>query len=308
MSRIALLIRTHFVDEALLAEAGRIEADGVFDVYALADESRAALDLGPIPKLSLTPAVIAELGVYAGAPNLLWRCGDYGLYAARRALPQYDGFWMIEPDVRVNAERPSDVLAGFPGPEQVDFVAGRLRPAEADWDWAATMDPAAGPVWRCLFAVTRVSARAIDLLHEARRQASAVHVAEGRDPALWPNDEAFVATTIARSGLPARDLNDFGRVYEEAGLSFWFPLSHRELAASGRDGLIYHPVLTGEAYFLKLCRLAVRHGALDALEAIVERMTGLEWTAEQAQAHRRVVDFLRTQQAVGSAGAPLAVE
>ena len=308
MSRIAVLIRTHFVDEALLAEAGRVAADGVFDVYALADETRAPLDFGPIPKLSLTPAVIAELGLYAAAPNLLWRCGDYGLYAARRALPQYEAFWMMEPDVRVNADLPSDVLARFPGPEEVDFLAGRLRPAEADWDWIVTMDAAAGLVWRCLFALTRVSARAIDLLYEARRQASAAHLAEGRDPAVWPNDEAFVATTLARSSLSARDLNDFGQVYEEAGFSFWFPLSQRELAASGRDGLIYHPVLTGNAYFLKLCRLAVRHGAVDALGDIVERMIGLEWTEEEAQGHRRVIDFLRTQQALGSAQAPLAVD
>ena len=305
MAGTAVLIRTHFVDEALLAQAGRIAAEGVFDVYAVADETRAPLDFGPIPKVSLTPAVISDLGLYAGAPNLLWRCGDYGLYAARRAVPQYDGFWMIEPDVRVNADRPSDVLARFPGPGEVDFLAGRLRPAEADWDWMVTMDPAGGPIWRCLFAVTRVSARAIDLLHETRLRASAAQVAEGRDPKLWPNDEAFVATTLAHSGLCVRDLNDFGPVYDEAGFSFWFPLSEREVAASGREGFIYHPVLGGNAYFLKLCRLAVQHGAVDALEGIVERLTGLEWTPEEAQGHRRAIDFLRAQQALGSTQGPL---
>ncbi len=308
MARTAVLIRSHFVDDALLAMAGRIAAEGVFDVHAVADETRGPLDFGPIPKVSLTRDLITDLGLYGGAPNLLWRCGDYGLYAARRALPAYDAFWMIEPDVRLNAGRPSDLLARFPGPAEVDFLAGRLRVADPDWDWGFTMDAAAGPGWRCLFAVTRLSARAIDHLHEARRHASADHLAAGRDPKLWPNDEAFVATTMARSGLAMRDLNDFGRVYDEAGLSFWFPLSERELEAGGHDGFIYHPVLRGEAYFLKLCRLAVRQGALDALEQIVERMIGLEWTAEEAKAHRRAIDFVRGQQAIGSAGAPLAAE
>ena len=308
MGRTAVLIRTHFVDDALLAFAGRLAAEGVFEVYVVADETRGALDFGAIPTLSLTPEVIADLGLYAGAPNLLWRCGDYGFYAARRALPQYDGFWMIEPDVRLMDDRPSDILDRFPGPEEIDFLAGRLRLAEGDWDWDVTMDAAEGPVWRCLFAVTRLSARAIDHLHEQRRRASATHLAEGRAPSLWPNDEAFVATTMARSGLQMRDLNDFGQVYDAAGLSFWFPMSERELAANGREGFIYHPVLSGEAYFLKLCRLAVRHGALEALEDIVERMIGLEWTAEEAVGHRRAIDFVRTHQAIGSAPLPLAAE
>ncbi len=200
---------------------------------------------------------------------------------------------MLEPDVRLKAGRPSDILARFPGPDQVDLLAGRLRPAGEDWDWGATMDPAAGPVWRCLFAVTRLSTRAIDLLYDARRRASAEHLERAGDPALWPNDEAFVASTIARSSLTLGDLNDFGQVYEDAGFSFWFALSERELEATGREGFIYHPVLSGQAYFIKLCRLAVREGAVGALEEIIERLTGVEWSPEEARGHRLALDFLR---------------
>ena len=290
---MAVLIRTHYVDDQLLAFAGRLAGDGVFDVYAVADETRGALDFGVIPKLSLTPERAAGLGLYTEAPNLFWRCGDYGFYAARQALPQYDGFWMLEPDVRLKAGRPSDILARFPGPDQVDLLAGRLRPAGEDWDWGATMDPAAGPVWRCLFAVTRLSTRAIDLLYDARRRASAEHLERAGDPALWPNDEAFVASTIARSSLTLGDLNDFGQVYEDAGFSFWFALSERELEATGREGFIYHPVLSGQAYFIKLCRLAVREGAVGALEEIIERLIGVEWSPEEARGHRLALDFLR---------------
>ncbi len=290
---MAVLIRTHYVDDQLLAFAGRLSEDGAFDVHVLADETRGPLDFGSIPKLSLTLESLAALGLYTQAPSLLWRCGDYGLYLARQALPQYDGFWMIEPDVRLKAARPSDILARFPGPEEVDLLAGRLRPADDDWDWGVTMDPAAGPVWRCLFAVIRLSARAIDLLYDVRRRASAEHLAEGRDPKLWPNDEAFVASTLAHSGLTLRDLNAFGQVYDDAGFSFWFPLSERELEATGREGFIYHPVLSGQAYFLKLCRLAVRQGAVGALDEIIERLTGVEWSPGEARGHRLALDFLR---------------
>ncbi|HEY5410165.1 MAG TPA: hypothetical protein VIJ94_05495 [Caulobacteraceae bacterium] len=308
MSRTAVLIRTHHVDDALRAFAGRLRAGSAFDVFVVADETRGALDFGDIPKISLTSSTLASLGLCVGAPDLLWRCGDYGFYAARRAAPGYDAFWMIEPDVRLNAEQPCDILARFPGPEEVDFLAGRLRLAGADWDWAALMEPGAGPVWRCLFSLVRLSAPAIDLLHDARQGLTARHLSQGADPAAWPNDEVFVASTLARSGLVCRDLNDFGPVYDDAGFSFWFPVSERELQASGLDGWIYHPVLSGQAYFIKLCRLAVRHGALDGLAQIVEQMIGLEWTEEEARGHRRAIDFLKVQHAIATAPPPLAAE
>ena len=308
MSRMAVLIRTHYVDGSLLAFAERLAAGGAFDVYALADETKGPLEFGDLPKVSLTAQAISALGLYGGAPNLLWRCGDYGLYAARKALPQYDAFWMVEPDVRLMSDRPSDILARFPDPGEVDFLAGRLRPAESDWDWGATMQAADLPIWRCLFAVVRVSARALDLLYDARRTASSEHLAQARDPIAWPNDEAFVASNLARSGLAMRDLNAFGQVYDELGLSFWFPVSERELELTGREGWIYHPVLRGEAYFLKLCRLAVRHGVIGEMERIVDQMIGLEWTAEEAVAHRRAIDFLKVQQAIANAPLPLAAE
>ena len=308
MSRTALLIRTHFVDEPLLAFADGLRAEGVFDVFILADETRETLDFGGLPKVSLRADTAAALDVHDLPTNLYWRCGDYGLYAARQLLPDYDGFWMIEPDARLKSARPSDILSRFPACSEVDFLAGRLRPAEADWDWARTIQPEDGPVWRCLFAVVRVSAAAIDALYAERRRASIVHRARGRDSEAWPNDEAFVASTLARLGFTCRDLNDFGQIYDEAGFSFWLPISQREFDTSGRDGWLYHPVLSGQPYFIKLCRLAMRLGALDELELIVERQIGAEWTAEEAKAHRRAIDFLRTQREIATAQPPLAAE
>ena len=308
MSRTALLIRTHFADEQLRAFAERLISEGVFDTFILADESDGPLDFGVLPKVSLTADTIPELALYDGLPNLYWRCGDYGLYAARRALPDYDGFWMIEPDARIRSDQPSQLLAHYPPCSEIDFLAGRLKPADADWDWAVTMDPSEGPVWRCLFSLVRLSAQAIDALYAARRRASLLHWARGRDPEAWPNDEAFVASALARQGYACRDLNDYGQVYDEAGYSFWLPISERELQTSGRDGWIYHPVLTGQPYFLKLCRLAVRLNALDELELVVERQIGVEWTADEAKGHRRAIDFLRTQREIATAETPLAAE
>ena len=295
MRRAALLIRTHYVDDGLRALIDGLRRGDELDVFVLADERRGPLDFGDTPKVSLPQDLAQSLGLYAETPNLMWRCGDYGLYAARSQLPDYDAFWMMEPDVRIRAAEPLVLLAGFPPPSEVDFLAANLRPADADWNWARTMDPTDGPIWRCLFAMVRLSARAIDVMLEARRQASAAFRERGGDPLFWPNDEVFTASTLVRGGLVCRDLNDFGQVYDPANFSFWFPISEREFVAGGQEGRIYHPVLSGQAYFTKLFRLASEQGALDGLEQLVDRLVGVEWTPEEALGHHRSIAFARSQ-------------
>ena len=103
MSRAALLIRTHYLDDRLRALIEPFRRGDAFDLIALVDERRGAIDFGDIPKIGLTADLAASLDLYAVTQNLLWRCGDYGLYAARQRFPQYDAFWMIEPDVRIRA-------------------------------------------------------------------------------------------------------------------------------------------------------------------------------------------------------------
>lgn len=295
MSRAALLIRTHYLDDGVRALIESFRSDDAFDVFALVDESRGPIDFGDIPKIAITPDLPASLGLYAETPNLMWRCGDYGLYLARRQLPDHELFWMIEPDVRICSAHPSSLLAGFPPPQEVDFLAARLRPAEPDWNWGRTMDAADGPIWRCLFPLVRLSARALDVMLEERRRASASFAQRGGDPLFWPNDEVFTASTLVRRGLVCRDLNDFGEVYESANFSFWLPISEREFARAGREGRIYHPVLSGQRYFTKLFRLAAEQGALDGLDQLIDTLIGTEWTEAEALSHHRSIAFARSQ-------------
>ena len=295
MSRAALLIRTHFIDDGVRALIDGLRRDDALDVFALVDERRGPLDFGDIPKVALAGDLPQSLGLYAETPNLMWRCGDYGLYAARQRLPEYGAFWMMEPYVRIHAAKPLGLLAGFPPPDEVDFLAASLRPAESDWNWARTMDPAEGPIWRCLFPLVRLSARAIDIMLDERRRASERFRVSGRDPVFWPNDEVFTASTLIRRGLVCRDLNDFGQVYDPANFSFWFPISERELAAGGQEGRIYHPVLSGQPYFTKLFRLANEQGNLEGLEQLIDSLVGVEWTPEEALGHHRAITFARSQ-------------
>ena len=290
------------MDDQVKAFARSLSSDGAFDVYILCDETRGAVETGGLPKISITRQTLGSLGLYDEVKNLLWRCGDYGLYVARQELPQYDAFWMVEPDVRLNDSPPSAILARFPGPEAADFLAGWLRPAKPGWGWAARMNPDEGRIWRCLFCMVRLSARALDALLEARRGAAEDHRKHRRVPDGWPNDEVFVASTLIRQGFTCRDFNEFGQIYDEAWYQFWKPHTQGEIEAEGRRGWIYHPVLGGSRYFEKLSRWAIKRGQLDELERVVDRLVGVEWTKAEAKEHRAAFDALRAEAAARRGG------
>lgn len=292
MTDTAVLVRTHYVDDEVRALIASLQASSPHEVFALVDETRAPLDFGATPKISLTASLPAELGLYAGSDRIYWRCGDYGLYAARRALPAKARFWLIEPDVRIRSDRPGAVFDRFQD-NPADLLVSNFRPAEPSWDWGKTMDDG-GPIWRCLFPLVRVSARALDALVEARRDFGARFQTAGADPQFWPNDEVFTATTLMRLGFDCRDLNAEAEVYDPNTFGYWWPISDRQLAEAGREGLAYHPVLNGDRYFQKLFHLAVRLKDFTALDGAIDALTGVEWDEAQAANYRRAVELARS--------------
>ncbi len=104
----------------------------------------------------------------------------------------------------------------------------------------------------CLFAILRVSSTAIDRLLTDRRELSRKRSRRKQ----WPNDESFVATTLAKSGFVVRDLNSFGQtLYSEETMSFFGPRQGEALGLENADVRLYHPVLFGADYNSKIERL-----------------------------------------------------
>jgi hypothetical protein len=292
-ARTAILIRTHFGDEM----AGKMAAwlaTGRYDVYVVADETLGVVDAGATPKISLTPRVLTALGLFASVPRPCWRCGDYALIAARGALPQYARFWMVETDVRLNSRRPQEFFDRFEA-SNADFLAANLEPAPEAWDWRATMDPSLGAVWRSLFPLVRLSAGAIDAIGNGRRVLTQWATQNNRDWRTWPNDEVFTASVLKRRYFDCRDLNELGDVYVKETFRFWWAISERDFAKVAPDDRAYHPVLSGEAYFAKLLKLAMSSERYDALEEAVRNLTGVEWSAEDAERYLAIIAHTRTQ-------------
>jgi hypothetical protein len=246
MTRTIILLRAHRADAQTFAAYDRYAALAATDVLIVCDERRGVVDMGGRHKVGYTVPKLRELGLLPH-PKCGWRCGDYAYYVARRAFPDYDFYWLTEPDVLLNTDDLAAFIAAF-GTSPADFLASRLRPANDGWDWYRTMADRYAQVYGCIFPITRLSGRAIDHLHAARRAA--------RQPpsdeifAAWPNDEVFVATELMNHGFACADFNGVRPgSYTEHSLRTGLPHDREDLRGAAPDGLIYHPVRDFTAWF-----------------------------------------------------------
>lgn len=268
--RPVLLFRTHrwdpFVDAALREwrDHAGMEVVAVVDgpaFPAVARRHRALrFDRDALRALGL--AIPAEAA---------WLCGDYNFLLARLAMPAATHFWMVEHDVLVHRADPGSLLRLVDRAPEVDLAAPAFHARDERWDNTAAMRAFTPHVYGVFFPLLRVSARAVDVLLEARREVSAAFLA--RRVAALPNDEALTATALVAAGLECRDLNGFGEeLYRTDELFFGPPLSRRAIQATPPDGRVRHPALAGPTLLEK---------AIEALRwtdnpAVVERMAAHE--------------------------------
>ena len=252
-----ILLRLARFSEETIAFAQRLRRESGMRVACIVDERNGPVDVGDFDKVSLTRAACRAIGLHCPR-DVGWRCGDYGFYLARLRYPDVRFFWLMEYDVRLRCLDLGEFFSRYApdrGPASVDhdLIAGYYRQAAGDWYWTHTMIARDRPVWRCLFPVVRLSARAIDTLHAERR-------AYARRPvrlANWPNDESFVATVLTRNGSRCADLNDFGAtVYDRSTYSFDEPIDGSALDDRATPVRLYHPVLFGADLARKIKRMA----------------------------------------------------
>jgi len=199
--------------------------------------------------LMVTKPDCEALGLYC-PDDFTWRCGDYGLYLARKTMPDFERFWLVEHDVLITA--PQAFFPAFDSDPEPDLVATYYRPADKSWFWTRHVEGRNVRPYRCMFPVVSISARAVDALLAKRVE----HASQARRRNLWPNDEGFVATALTAAGFRCRDFNDLGRAYyDEASFTFDSPIDGDRFAPPANRPWLYHPVLAGDAYRDKMARL-----------------------------------------------------
>lgn len=232
-----IVLRTANIDLQLEMFAKSLEtASGELVAFAVDERNGPASTRAE--KVGITKDEVNSLGLYA-PHDFAWSCGDYCLYLARQRWPNASHFWLIENDVRIsgNASRFFHAMRG----RNHDILLAHFRPADRNWWWHKSARGRGIKVYRCLFPIGRYSSEAVDMLLEKRRIQSRSLLRR----LLWPNDEAFVATTMANSNFLTSDINATAdEFYSDDTLTYNKTISENVvLGDSSAEPRIFHPVL-----------------------------------------------------------------
>jgi hypothetical protein len=244
MTTFAAVFRTHVWDSDISRMAARAKqccGSGTFVIAT--DESKGPLSVSPYPKLSHTDDFSSYSLPNVPPEKVLWWNADYVLYLARRNLPDYDYYVMLEYDVFLNCDLPSIIERCAAG--GIDLVARDIRPiADNHWSRPSIIEMSADPWW-ALIPFLILSARAVDALMH-KRQEIAGQLREVKI-SNWPYCETFIPTAIKQS--PGMGVADASR-FVNADLLRWRPfLSTRDpLLDRDRPNSVAHPVMIGQRF------------------------------------------------------------
>ncbi len=244
--RILAAIRTNrWTEEEERLLARLTEAFGT-DVVAVF-HNRPADVTPPVPVIDINDAWLQSAGM-AHVSDWGWRCGDYFYYALRQARPDFDAYWLIEPDVHFTSD-PSAFFAAF-ADDGTDALGYGLGPFARDIRFTRGMPGIAHH--RAIFAMTRFSGRALDRLFALRQKMAGERIT----PRDYPNDEIFTFSHVVADP----DLTT-GRL--EARCPGWFDgaqfatdpdLLHDLLVPSATPGRVFHPVRSRAAFVRALAK------------------------------------------------------
>lgn len=184
-------IRPYFGDQIVLARDAR--------------QNEHFLKKKEIETLDINDRSVEDLGL-AAVRDWGWRCGDYFQIAAANAFPEFEYFWMVEPDVFFNVQ---DINSFFKPLEERndDFLACGYGPRRANWIFYRSVSFHFERVFGCLFPLTRISARAVEKVHEDRQNYSHVwsNLPKPERP-VFANDESLVCSSIESAGFLATSI------------------------------------------------------------------------------------------------------
>lgn len=167
-----------------------------------------------------------------------WQCGDYFYYRLREARPGYNFYWLIEPDVFFSSD-PSDFFKAFDG--VTDDVLG-LRPTRLPDGHRFGRSLPEIEKHRAIFALTRLSGRAIDALFTRRRE----YCKNAPGFRRFANDETFVFShAVADADLTVADIEAIAPSWFGEGSYFETDPDILDASISGPwtvPGKLYHPV------------------------------------------------------------------
>jgi len=219
-----------------------------------------------------------------------WRCGDYFYYALREAKPDYDFYWLVEPDLLFTGD-PSGFFGAFDG-DETDLLGVDPGPfAEKNHPFLEGLNGMAPH--RAIFALTRFSGRALDKLLPLR-------VANGKadvGPRAFTNDELFTFSHVAADqGLSLGSLCDRAPSWFDGARVATDPdlLIDALEGDTALENKVFHPVRGKEAFKEGVAdRLASRMGYLQKMGGSWAHLDDADIADIAARAHDRIHDALK---------------
>jgi hypothetical protein len=302
--RVAVLVRTHVVNEKLYDLISILSNSSCFDLFVCADCTTTELEIDGVLVLRHRVEDARKMGLPTDHPNLMWYCGDYAFYFAHAAIPDYDYYFMVEYDVDF-VDRSPLLLEGiinrleFPGPAAIDFVGCRCWIGSFDSGWGTTVAGIYPQPHLCLFPFVVLSRRAIEHLMAQRQAEQSAPIAPGRLMFC----EAFVPSALNAAGFRCVDLNSLvhGSVREATFRITGYRgpmllLQRRDLDAGIK---LLHPVYDEKNFLEYHLRKARQAQDRAVLAALIGADSPLALSARSMDLIRQCMDELPEPQAGG---------
>jgi len=219
-----------------------------------------------------------------------WRCGDYFYYALREAKPDYDFYWLVEPDLLFTGD-PSSFFGAFDD-DTTDLLGVDPEPfAEVNHPFTRGLNGMAPH--RAIFALTRFSGRALDKLLPLRVANGKVDVG----PRAFTNDELFTFSNVVAD--PELTLGSLS-----TGAPGWFDgarvATDPDLLIDALEGdpalenKVFHPVRGKDAFKDGVAdRLASRMGYLQKMGSSWAHLDEADLKDIATRAHDRIHTALK---------------
>ncbi len=267
MSKTLIAIRTYRWSEEEQRLFDRLSEQALDAEIVVAFQNRPEDVSPPLPVIDVT-SDWAEERKLRTIDDWGWRCGDYFFYAMREARSDCDHYWLIEPDVFFTQD-PQDFFRACAA-DQNDILGFRPSRYEERGPYARGLPGM--DLYRSIFALTRISGRAIDRLFEKRIKYCETPIRQR----AFTNDELFVYSHImADPELTVGDLGDIAPSWFDKVQFATNPDLIIEAVPQNFDtGRIFHPVRSHEGYCRAMAqRLTTWPGYLPRSQSSIAHLT-----------------------------------
>ena len=184
-----MILATHFIDENVISEYRKMKNTPGVDAVLAIDNTNPKIEFKSRVETKIffdtnvkcfffDSALHNEFQLHHfienGEQNFkknMYENGDYRFYYFRKYFPDYDYYWMIDYDVFCNAENYAGFLEKFADNRADLLIQGLAETKKSDEGFHKNLDwlyNDEDKIYQGLFAVVRLSARAIDFLYRKR--------------------------------------------------------------------------------------------------------------------------------------------